>query len=64
MIDFVLSLFSSVLHMNMRDHHDIPFALPLMMAAVSGFVIGFVILSFIGNEDKQEVVAQEMNDKD
>lgn len=29
MIDFVLGIFSSVLQMDMRNHHDIPFASPL-----------------------------------
>lgn len=54
MIDFMLSIASSILHMNLRDHHDIPFALPLVFAAVSGFVIGFIILKLIGNEQKQD----------
>ena len=54
MIDFVLSIFSTVLQMNMRDHHDIPFALPLVMAACTGLVIGFVLLTFITKEEKSE----------
>jgi Na+/H+ antiporter NhaA len=52
MIDFFLSIFSSVLQMDMRDHHNIPFALPLVMGSFLGFIIGFVILKFIGNEEK------------
>jgi len=40
--------------MNLKDPHDIPFALPLVFAAVMGFVIGFVLLHFIGNEAKAE----------
>ncbi len=52
MIDFMLSIFSSVLQMDMRDHHNIPFALPLVMGSFLGFIIGFVILKFIGNEEK------------
>jgi Na+/H+ antiporter NhaA len=52
MIDFFLSIFSSVLQMDMRDHHNIPFALPLVMGSFLGFIIGFIILKFIGNEEK------------
>jgi len=54
MIDFMLSIFSSVLQMDMRDHHDIPFALPLVMAGTVGGLIGFTILRFIGNEQKED----------
>lgn len=53
MIDFVLSIFSSILQMDMRNHHDIPFALPLLMACFVGGMIGFTILKFIINEQKQ-----------
>jgi Na+/H+ antiporter NhaA len=52
MIDFFLSIFSSVLQMDMRDHHNIPFALPLVMGSFLVFIIGFIILKFIGNEEK------------
>lgn len=54
MIDFVLNIFSSVLQMDMRDHHDIPFALPMIVAGSVGGLIGFTILSFIGNGNNQE----------
>jgi hypothetical protein len=54
MLDLMLKIASSVLHMNLRDHHDIPFALPLVFAAALGFVIGFIILKFIGEEQKQD----------
>lgn len=64
MIDFVLSIFSSLLHMNLRDHHDIPFALPLVMAAVTGFIVGFVILSTIGNENEEEKAQRIAQDED
>ena len=57
MIDFVLNIFSTILQMDMRNHHDIPFALPLMMASVTGIIIGFTILKFIGNEEETEVEA-------
>ena len=62
MIDFMLSIFSSVLQMDMRDHHEIPFALPLIMAGTVGGLIGFTILRFIGNEHKEEQKkSQEQN---
>jgi len=54
MIDFVLSFFSTALQMDMRDHHDIPFALPLLMACFVGGMVGFVLLKFIGNEQKDD----------
>ncbi len=54
MLDFILSIFSAVLGMNMKDPHDIPFALPLVMASVTGLIIGFTILSFIGNENRED----------
>lgn len=64
MLDFVLSLFSSVLGMNMRDHHDIPFALPLVMAAVLGLIIGFTFLSLIKNEQAEEANNQQSASND
>ncbi len=53
MIDFVLGIFSSVLQMDMRNHHDIPFALPLLMACFVGGMVGFTILRFIVSEQKE-----------
>ena len=54
MIDFVLGIFSTALSMNMRDHHDIPFALPLLMACFVGGIIGFAIVRNIGNEQRED----------
>ena len=54
MIDFVLGIFSTILQMDMRNHHDIPFALPIVMASFVGGTIGFTILRFIGNEQKED----------
>jgi hypothetical protein len=54
MLDFILSIFSSVLGMNMKDSHDIPFALPLVMAAFTGLVIGFTFLRLIANENRED----------
>ena len=53
MIDFILWLFSSVLGMNMRDHHDIPFALPMIMAIMAGFIAAALIFHFVGNDDEE-----------
>ncbi len=54
MIDFMLSILSTVLHMEMRDHHDIPFALPLVMACMVAGLVGFTIVRFIGNEQQED----------
>lgn len=62
MIDFVLGIFSAVLQMDMRDHHNIPFALPLVMASFVGGMIGFTILIFIGNEQRED--REKNNQKD
>lgn len=47
MLDFMLKVFSAVLGMNMRDHHDIPFALPLLFFIFLAFAITIVVLRFI-----------------
>jgi hypothetical protein len=52
MLDLIFNFLSGVLQMNLRDPHDIPFALPLVFSAVLGFVIGFTLLQFLGNEKK------------
>lgn len=54
MLDLIFKFASGVLQMNLRDPHDIPFALPLVFAAVLGFVIGFILIQFIGNEKKHD----------
>jgi hypothetical protein len=54
MLDFMLSIFSAILGMNMRDHHDIPFALPLLFFIFLGFIISITVLKFIGNEETEE----------
>jgi hypothetical protein len=55
MVDFMLKIFSAVLGMNMRDHHDIPFALPLLFFIFLGFIITISVLKFIGNEEQENV---------
>lgn len=59
MLDFILSIFSSVFQMDMRDHHEIPFAMPLVMACFVGGLIGFTIVKFIGNEQDTDREARE-----
>ncbi len=59
MLDFILSIFSSVFQMDMRDHHEIPFAMPLVMACFVGGLIGFTIVKFIGNEQDADREARE-----
>lgn len=54
MTDFFLSIFSNVFQMNMRDHHDIPFAMPLMMAAFFAGILGFIIVKYIDVEQKED----------
>lgn len=54
MIDFMLGIFSAVLGMNLRDHHDIPFALPLLFFIFLAAVITMTVLHFIDVEEKEE----------
>jgi hypothetical protein len=54
MLDLMFNFASSILHMNLRSPHDIPFALPLVFAGSLGFVLGFIILRFIGNEQRED----------
>ena len=56
MIDFFLNFFSAMFQMNMRDHHEIPFAMPLMMACLVGGLVGFVIVKFIVKEQKEDAL--------
>jgi hypothetical protein len=52
MVDLMLTFFSAILGMNMRDHHDIPFALPLILFIFVGFIISVIVFPFI--DDKNE----------
>lgn len=52
MVDFMLKIFSSVLGMNMRDHHDIPFALPMIFFIFLGLAISIIVLKFIDVEEQ------------
>ena len=54
MIDFFLNIFSTMFQMNMRDHHEIPFAMPLLMACLVGGLIGYTIVRFVVKEQKQD----------
>ncbi len=53
LLNYMLAIFSEILQMDLRNHHDIPFALPLVAASFTGFIIGFIILKFIGNEEQE-----------
>jgi len=55
MLDFMLSIFSAILGMNMRNHHDIPFALPLLFFIFLGFFVSMTVLHFIGNEEPEDL---------
>lgn len=50
MLDFIFAIASGVLQMNLRDPHDIPFALPLVFSACLGFILGFALIRSVGNE--------------
>ena len=54
MLDFMLSIFSAILGMNMRDHHDIPFALPLLFFIFLSAIITMTVLHFIDVDEKEE----------
>ncbi len=54
MKELIFGFASSILQMNLQDPHDIPFALPLVFAAVLGFIMGFIILTLIGNEKREQ----------
>lgn len=53
MVDFMLKIFSAISGINMRDHHDTPFAMPLLFMIFLGFIITMTVLHFIGNEDQE-----------
>ncbi|BCG62831.1 MAG: hypothetical protein methR_P0494 [Methyloprofundus sp.] len=61
MIDFFLGIFSTMFQMNMRDHHDMPFAMPLMMACLVGGLIGFIIVKFVVKEQRDDAIQAETN---
>ena len=60
MIDFFLGIFSTMFQMNMRDHHDMPFAMPLMMACLVGGLVGFIIVKYIFKEQKADTEQTEV----
>ena len=53
MIDFILFICSNVLGMNMRDHHDIPFALPMILAIMTGVIAVSLIFHFVGRDNEE-----------
>lgn len=54
MKDLIFNFAYSILQLDLRDPHDIPFALPLVFCAFLGFTLGFIFLKFIDIEHKQE----------
>jgi len=58
MIDFFLGIFSTMFQMNMRDHHDMPFAMPLMMACLVGGLVGYIIVKFVVKEQRDDAIEQ------
>ncbi len=54
MKELIFGFASNILQMNLRDPHDIPFALPLMLAAGLGFILGFIFIQLAGNEQRQK----------
>ncbi|WFP50482.1 hypothetical protein PL263_00305 [Methylomonas sp. EFPC3] len=54
MKELIFGFASNILQMNLRDPHDIPFALPLMLAAGLGFILGFIFIQLVGNEQRQQ----------
>jgi len=54
MKDLIFGVLSSIFQMDMTNPHDIPFAMPLMMACLIGGTIGFTIVRLIGNEQKED----------
>ncbi len=61
MIDFFLNIFSTMFQMNMRDHHDMPFAMPLMMACLVGGLVGFVIVKYVVKEQRADAIQTKAN---
>jgi len=58
MIDFILDIFSTMFQINMRDHHDMPFAMPLMLAIIVGGFISYLIVRFLVKEPSAEENAE------
>lgn len=54
MLNLMLGFFSSILGFNLKDPHDVPFALPLLFFIFLGFFISITVLRFIGNEPNEE----------
>jgi hypothetical protein len=39
--------------MNLKDPHDVPFALPMLFFIFLSFIITITVLHFIGNEETE-----------
>lgn len=54
MVDLMLKIFSAISGLNMRNHHDTPFAMPLLFMIFMGFIITITVLHFIDDKEEEE----------
>lgn len=56
MSDFLFFVYTKILRIDLKDVHDIPWGTNLVLFPVLGFIIGLIVLKFIGNveEDKDD----------
>jgi hypothetical protein len=54
MTDFMFWFFTKILRIDLKDAHDIPWGTQFFFYPVIGFLIAFIVLKFIGNEEKEE----------
>ncbi|MGR8933387.1 MAG: hypothetical protein ACU837_03250 [Gammaproteobacteria bacterium] len=55
MIDLITGFLSFVLQINLKDPHETPFAMPLMIAAGIAFVNGFILLYWVEKDRKEQL---------
>lgn len=54
MLDFISIIFSSITDMDFKDHHTIPFALPLLIGCGIVGTVAFTIVKSVESEHKEE----------
>lgn len=54
MSDLILSIYSAISGVDVKNINDIPWGWQLVVLPIIGFVIGMIVLKFIGNEKKNE----------
>jgi hypothetical protein len=52
MLDLIFNTLSDFAGFNLRDPHEMPFAMPLMVACFLGGTIGFTLVKMLVNEQK------------